>query len=58
MKEDLQSIRKFVWDDFLQEVGAFCRANEIDVININDIVPRCIRMKKDGKMLKLSLLLR
>ncbi|XP_042031554.1 uncharacterized protein LOC121778295 [Salvia splendens] len=49
VKEDLQAFRESGWDDFLQEVEAFCRANEIDVPIMDDIVPRRIRMKNDGK---------
>ncbi|XP_042009029.1 uncharacterized protein LOC121757572 [Salvia splendens] len=49
VKEDLHAFRKSGWDDFLQEVEAFCRANEIDVPIMDDIVPRRIRMKNDGK---------
>ncbi|XP_042067372.1 zinc finger MYM-type protein 1-like [Salvia splendens] len=49
VKEDLQAFRESGWDDFLQEVEAFCRANEIDVPNMDKIVPRRIRMKNDGQ---------
>ena len=49
VKEDLQAFRESGQDDFLQEVEAFCRTNEIDVPNMDKIVPRRIRMKNDGK---------
>ncbi|XP_042029988.1 uncharacterized protein LOC121776904 [Salvia splendens] len=49
VKEDLQAFRESGWDDFLQEVEAFCRTNEIDVPNMDKIVPRRIRMKNDGQ---------
>ncbi|XP_042032225.1 uncharacterized protein LOC121778900 [Salvia splendens] len=45
----LASISRSGWDDFLQEMEAFCRANEIDVPNMDKIVPRRIRMKNDGQ---------
>ncbi|XP_047953108.1 zinc finger MYM-type protein 1-like [Salvia hispanica] len=48
LKEELQTFRESGWDDLLQEVEDFCRVNEIDVTNMDDIVPRRIRMKRDG----------
>ena len=48
LKEELQTFRESGWDDLLQEVEDFCRVNEIDVTNMDDIVPKRIRMKRDG----------
>lgn len=50
LKEELQTFRESGWDGLLQEVEDFCQVNEIDVTNMDDIVPRQIRMKRDGKV--------
>ncbi|KAL9665259.1 hypothetical protein QQ045_020674 [Rhodiola kirilowii] len=48
VKDELQKYRDSGWDGLVQEVEIFCQANEIPVINMDDIVPRMVRVKRDG----------
>ena len=47
MKIELQSLREFGWDGLLNEVETLCQANKISIVNMEDIVPRLVRMKRD-----------
>ena len=49
MKIELQSLRESGWDGLLNEVETFCQANQISIVNMEDIVPRLVRMKRDGQ---------
>ncbi|CAM8995104.1 unnamed protein product [Rhodiola kirilowii] len=48
VKDELQKYRDSGWDGLVQEVEIFCQANKIPVINMDDIVPRMVRVKRDG----------
>ena len=49
VKIELQSLRESGWDGLLNEVETFCQANKISIVNMEDIVPRLVRMKRDGQ---------
>ena len=49
VKIELQSLREFGWDGLLNEVETFYQANKISIVNMEDIVPRLVRMKRDGQ---------
>ena len=49
VKDDLQDLRESGWDGLVREVDTFCRANEIPIVNMEDIVPKLTRIKRDGK---------
>ena len=40
VKDDLQDLRESRWDGSVREVDTFCRANEIPIVNTEDIVPK------------------
>ena len=49
VKDELQNFRESGWDGLVQELETFCQANDIPVINMEDTVPRLIRVKRDRK---------
>ena len=49
VKIELQSLRESGWDGLLNEEETFCQANKISIVNMEDIVPRLVRMKRDGQ---------
>ena len=49
VKIELQSLRESGWDGLLIEVETFCQANKISIVNMEDIVPRLVRMIRDGQ---------
>ena len=49
VKIELQSLRESGWDGLLNEVETFCQANKISIVNMEDIIPRLVRMKRDGQ---------
>lgn len=49
VKKDLQKYRDSGWDNLMKEVETFCLANDIPIINMEDIVPRFVRVKRDRR---------
>ena len=47
VKDELQNFRDSGWDDLVKEVETFCLANDIPVINMEDTVPRLVRVKRE-----------
>jgi hypothetical protein len=50
VKDEFQNFKDSGWDDLVKEVETFCLANDIPVINMEDTVPRLVRVKRDGRI--------
>ena len=49
VKDELQNYRESGWDGLVKEVETFCQANDNPIINMEDIVPRMTRVKRDKR---------